>query len=929
MDTGTSVGPTNQEKKRYLKKIQEWRRVGFNTAELEYLLEHDFDEFLRKRHEILKYQVKSDKELEAAYLASEDEMFHEEPEESLTDSDLLDSDSFPMDDFGDTGRHEEDLLLLGEPLPPEEESLLEPEDESVIFVGKFQPPQKSKVHRSRRTEPKRSRATKYDNDEIDQDDFVEDSRRSRSKKELETEEEDIKDDEYGYKGTVDSDEEDEYENIVDEEKYDEEEYDEEYDEDYNEEEEYAEKPAGRARSPKQVRDDEEQGSAAGKILAAIVIMIVILASFYFIGNLSFDFGTQSSEKVKAEFELRPERSVFEPGKLITLDASASEGDKLKFKWILGDDFEVHEGSLSSKALNGYYIATENEETKKTIMLEVSGKEKKDVKSMEITIKPRSFEISPEKIGDNGEYKVTGYLEVSNSKGITNYEYEDDEEGFNADVKVTNVRIDFETKDSDPMTMDLSSVDDIQDGFLQEHSTFLRTMEQNLGLTGTVTGIAEVKEFGRIEFPGIEYPVNAGIEGTMSTVDKSYTDLETLNTIYGSITNNMEITMDTQLQGKSGSGEEMSFSSNDRIESYPFLQNNPGNLRIIDLSADGLSIGDQSGIFANNINYIWNAQKVEYIYDQPAIKVNLTIDEQTRLDMNLKSFYFAIWVAENISLPVKSHLYAVQLYNQNTTRIKYVTEMASFFSGNTLISSLDCDSSTPDGHFYDRHPDYKFEPKNNWSYLPPTGSSIKTSNSTTSFDPFTQEQALTIASQDLEVHNYLNNNPSAYVVSGHCTAKEDTSANIPEGTLHWNLTFGKKNVKKGFNVIVTKDGNVISKNVEVDPPPNSTGDFDPLLTFAGAEDIFNNNDLDFYSIVFDSNSRIDFDNIEFGVITNLQYPNVDITSIIFVERSKYAYQINYEEQSEDGENKFIRAAVDTETGQLLFYLNHKDDGFSIF
>ena len=70
MDSSGSAGPTAEEKLRFLKKIEEWRQLGFKTDELEYLLDHDFNEFLKKRHELLKFQVEHDKDLESALLAT-------------------------------------------------------------------------------------------------------------------------------------------------------------------------------------------------------------------------------------------------------------------------------------------------------------------------------------------------------------------------------------------------------------------------------------------------------------------------------------------------------------------------------------------------------------------------------------------------------------------------------------------------------------------------------------------------------------------------------------------------------------------------------------------------------------------------------------------------------------------------------------------
>ena len=61
---------------------------------------------------------------------------------------------------------------------------------------------------------------------------------------------------------------------------------------------------------------------------------------------------------------------------------------------------------------------------------------------------------------------------------------------------------------------------------------------------------------------------------------------------------------------------------------------------------------------------------------------------------------------------------------------------------------------------------------------------------------------------------------------------------------------------------------------------------------------------------------------------MPYPNVDITSIGFIEYSKYSYLVTY--QVPEGEmQRTVTIALDAETGQLLFYWDHKDSGFDIF
>jgi hypothetical protein len=152
-------------------------------------------------------------------------------------------------------------------------------------------------------------------------------------------------------------------------------------------------------------DDEPRGGAGGKIVAAIVIIIIVLASFYFFGDISIPIGSKSPDEVSAVFGIQPNLDEYEPGNLITLDATGSSGEDLKYNWILDSDFQVYDGSLKSKKLNGYFVATVSESKKKIITLEISGKGGKDSVSKDITIQPGAFTISEEKLDDSGEYDV--------------------------------------------------------------------------------------------------------------------------------------------------------------------------------------------------------------------------------------------------------------------------------------------------------------------------------------------------------------------------------------------------------------------------------------------------------------------------------------------------------------------------------------------
>ncbi|WP_455392809.1 hypothetical protein [[Eubacterium] cellulosolvens] len=872
MGIDTAGGPSEAEKQRFLKKIAEWQELGFETDDLEFLLEHDFDEFLRRRHQILKQQ------LPAAEPRPSRELPGAEPEPKEPAEPVPELDSIPTEPVDEPiPPSDDELLLIGEPLVPEEEVEEEPMEEGLIVVGKPRRPPTAKIHRTRKEKPKKAAPIK-EPEEVEEPE--EDG--------LEEEEEPVRDEEF------------------------------EEEEELEEEEVEEEEAARRVRRPPP--SEKPAGTVGGRVLGAIIIIILISTVYYFtilnpIVDLNGGGGGGDGEgdgEVTAEFEITAEDGYYHGSKII-LDASTSTGENLNFRWTLDNDFKILDGDIRSPQISGYYISKDNAVQTESVTLKVSNNKNENTITKQISLNPRTFHIYEEKLGDLGKYDVTGSLVMSNPEGIYKFQMGADE------ITLESVNIDFETKNQ-PMEMELIATDDVEDGFRQTHSVYNRAITQYLALNGTVRLKVKSSDIG---FP--LPPFDADLEGNMDSTDNSYTDFTTHNTIYGKATNTMNI----NILPVSGLGQEQfegaSFTMEDTLESYPDLRKNPMRFKVsdLDLADDELELGDSHAVTVGGILYHWDAKRVEYIYNKPAIEVNLSIGDDLMGKNNLLDFYTAFWLAENISQPVKMHVYTVQKQKGNTTVLNYVTEMSNFSPGVTRLASQSCPTSANGQHFFSRDPKGSYVPSSNWSFLPPTGNW----SGGTSFDAFTHEEALVFAKSHQPFINYNATNAGSYIVSGYCTAAGD--GGFAPGTRTWNLTLGRKDFKNALNIIISENGSVKSMDVTIDEPPNSTADFEPLLTFAGSEEILlNHSDKEFYELIFDSNNAIDFRNVNYGIETDLSYPNVDITSISFLERSKYSYLITTEQNTGD-QQRTISVALDAETGQLLFYWDHTDSGFDIF
>ena len=247
----------------------------------------------------------------------------------------------------------------------------------------------------------------------------------------------------------------------------------------------------------------------------VVVVIIILAAYYFIWvNPVYEV----EEEVTASFDITPIQEYYFPGTVITLDAAKSKGDGLKYLWEIDDDFKIINGHLRSKSLNGYFVGTENIPKQKSIVLTTTKNDVKDTTTRTISLQPKMFEVSEEKIGDYGEFKVEGFLDISNPDGLVKIHNDE----YNADITVNSVNVQFHTTDSKPMTSELKTASDVRDGFRQKHTVYERVINQDLVLSGIVSVIANIENppFG---IGGDGIPLYPELEGTMKSEDWSYTD----------------------------------------------------------------------------------------------------------------------------------------------------------------------------------------------------------------------------------------------------------------------------------------------------------------------------------------------------------------------------------------------------------------------
>jgi hypothetical protein len=852
--------PTPEEREMYLKKIREWHELGFDTENLESLLDSNFGEFKRRRLQILKSQVgpKVDAlgETRRVEPAPRQEVVRDEPRTEPEPSKPKDS-----------------LILLGEPIEVEEpEEKPKKKEEALIEVG-----------RPVRLPSKKTRAARAADRELEEAVAVEpiDAREKAGKKDVKFKIMDLKEGDVERDDEIEEDEEEEYE----------------------EEEEVPVRPKRRRKARARTPPPSNKGKAI-----AIAIMVILAAVigyyYYFIENSGDDNGTEPEDIVLVpRILVQPQYTDYNAGEIVTFDAIDSTGDITDYVWDIDNDFKIKSGGLSERSVSGYFSPNENIDKTYTVTLTVKhntqAEESADTK---VTVKPLSITITPEMLGDYGDYQVTGFFDMANPHGIVSFKSE--MQGEEVEIVIRDIHIDFETQDNDPMSMVLKDAPNTEDGFWQKHSTYKRQTRQNLDLSGEVKGSATHPVFPT------PYEFTADIDGKMDSEDEAFTDYATLNTVKTYVNNdiNLSVSFDVPVIGS----QELPMASHNELRSYPDLRKKPQRFRLEDLTDSSIQLGHTDAVKYGSTIYIWNAEGIDFVYNRPAIKVNLTLDSSTMSRLDLDDFFMNVWVAEDISLPVKTYIFIESTTEGNTTTIVHQSVMSDYTAGTADVPDT-CSASAPGGgHFYVKVPGMDYENETQWDYLPSKGQGLN------SFNAYPPEQAVLYAESDTGFSNFKSNHPDLYVVNGYCTGI--SSAGI-QG-LFWNLTFADKGSDQGYNIIVESTGISDTSIIEISRPPNSTSDLEPLLTFASSEQIllnFSDSEIDQY--VFKNNDRVDFGNVTYGIRANVAYPTIDITSVNLLDRSRYCYYI------ENPSNGYS-IALDAETGQLLFTLKSTSSGYEL-
>lgn len=506
-------------------------------------------------------------------------------------------------------------------------------------------------------------------------------------------------------------------------------------------------------------------------------------------------------------------------------------------------------------------------------------------------------IPTERIGDKATYDVSSQIKTTEKNGIST-----------PWVEIRSINITF----SGPLIIQTNETTKKEDGFGEIHNVIDKFIHQNLEIDGKV-------EFEK----GLKVTVEP--EGNIETKESIYTDLKTNTTVQRKISNDVNV--------YGGVGE---LIIKDDIRYY--TQSNDYLTYIMEFLDIGKVIPENRAIKEGeeytskngNNTFKWKAEGVDTVYGKKALRINVTV-ENFLTTHNFSSFIVLIWIANDISLPVKFFVKGnidLSELSQSPIEFYYKATMTDYNRGKKIIPYGNCNGK----HFYKKRPGYdkEFIKSDNWEYVPPIG------DMSTSLDKnFTGENASEFAYNHTELKNYygLHKSSNPFVIQAYYNESLNKT---------WNLTFGYKNKRQediyvdGYNVIVTKNSNNTIANGKVvesiREPLIEKKNIKESLSFSGAEQIFKS-DKEIKKKAF-LNNKIDLKNVNFGIKVN-EMPTPKLVGFDISPLNSFellgGYNFYLEKKTETIESlELFKTSLDGQNGQLLYVINHYQKiGSSIF
>ena len=578
-------------------------------------------------------------------------------------------------------------------------------------------------------------------------------------------------------------------------------------------------------------------------------------------------------------------ATFQAGELIAFTATVDyPGGKIdSYEWDFGDSSIANGMSVT----HFYTPGTQQNYNVKFAVKVSSGETYEEKVSVRLT--PMTVVLPEKRDGLGASYDLVSNVLFQNPEGISLFSDETN------DISVTEV--DLQGTGTQEVEYDLPA-EEVDDGFLLKHSVYSREVNIAQNLKGNAT-ISYSNIFGE------KVGMNMDLSGKADMDNTNNYDLTTHEPVESELKSSLEL--------YSNLDPNTPYSMVDDITSYQDLSAPSLNIDLTEIRENRtfrLGDGEPGGV--GNLHYMWSIKKIDNINGIPALFVDVKMDRELLSLYGITDHTIHLWIADGKALPLKYELIIVQ---QDGGELFSITltgtmKMSSYSSGTELISDLSCPSQFNDtSHHASRRDGIEPGLKDQFSemdYVPAAG------NDTSNFNDFTIEDAMQLVSGDNNFINYITENDESFAIDSRC--------NVTGGLTLWNITFGEKEAGSAMNFLVYEDGGISSKTVKITEMDLDTGDIGEILSYGGGLSVFQEHPG--IRDIFFPNGKLDLTKTMAGASTRLPTLSVEAFYTGSVNNLDFGFFLS--SSSETGEASNERMAVlNGITGQILYIMDHME------
>ncbi len=858
--------PTEEEISRFLKKIDHWKELGFETDGLELLLRNDFAKFKERKLQILAGQIS---EMGASEIKDRGEGNEgQQPKSEIISSPAVDQADLPVVENESFDRS--DSIEL----PPESILSISTDDMDDEGGRNQRPDMGNGTHGiSDFTDTVEDKQYEEEMEESEKDFLLvgKPKRESRTSEEivegviiLDNVEEPEEDDRYNYYDIPPPMPIKPETKII---------------------------PSRDSNTGRKRREPDHR--KRDTVIAVAVMLVLVLAGMGILKPELFDLPDIGWSNGNSPDPGKPKITITEPmndatfqaGQLITFAAKVDypNGKIDSYEWDFGDSSNAKGSSVTH-----FYTPTNDQHFQVKFSVKVATGETYEEK-VSVRVKPMTVVLPENKDGLAASYDLLSNVLFQDPEGINMFSDEAN------DISVTEVELQgFGTQEVEYSI----PAEEVYDGFLLKHSVYLREVNIAQNLKGNAT-IAYSNIFGQ------NTEIKTRLSGKADMDNSNHYDLTTHEPVQSELKSSLELYSDLD--------EDTPYSMVDDISNYQDFSVPSMNIDLTEIRENRtFRVGDGEPGGVGNLHYMWSIKKIDNVAGIPTLLVDVKMDRELLSSYGISDHTIHLWIADGKALPLKYDMIIVQQDGGElfSLALTGTMKLSSYSAGTELISDLNCPHEFNDTSHHASRRD-EIEPImeadfNEIDYIPSAG------NDTNNFNDFTIEDAMQRVSTDSTFISYITEHDEAFSIDSRC--------NVTGGRTLWNITFGEMGSSSGLNFLVYDDGGISSKTVKVTEVNLDTRNIGEVLSYGGSLYVFQEHTG--IRDIFFPNGRLDLTETMAGAGTRLPTLSAEAFYTGNVNNLDFGFFLSAGSQTGQATNEKI-AVLNGRTGQILYIMEHME------